>query len=220
MVIPNWLNKKISSQEIDKINAKILDIEQSTSIELVPMIVRRSSTVGHVALIVYLILCLVTVVASFVLYLFSSFDTPLLLSFELLLVFGNWLLAKSLAKHPVLQRFFTSLDDRQHQVRKRAEIEFLENRLTLLPDQNAVLLMISMMERQVQVIVGDGILAKIPLEAFNEVVEVVVSSLKTRSYGDSILSGMAKVHTILKEAFPKASVSESNDFADCLIVKE
>lgn len=220
MVIPKWINQKISARDIEQINLKIVEIEQRTSIELVPMIVRRSSTVGHVVTILYLLLCLCTLIASFILYLIAEVEIPSLISFEILFVILNWFLASWLSKKSFFQRLLTTVDDRVHQVSKRAEIEFLENRLTLLPNQNAVLLMISLMERQVQIIVGDSILKKVPLDEFEQVVKLVAQTLRQDGFADAFIGGMDRVCELLQKDFHRSTPNDPNDFVDCLIIKE
>ena len=56
MSIPNWLNAYLKPDGASNIKEAIREAESATSGEVVPMIVRRSSTIGHVPVIVLTLL--------------------------------------------------------------------------------------------------------------------------------------------------------------------
>ena len=47
---PKWIRSRLSSEDLKSIEEAVGKMEQKTSGEIVPMIVRRSSTVGHIPL--------------------------------------------------------------------------------------------------------------------------------------------------------------------------
>ncbi|MCJ8276142.1 MAG: hypothetical protein MJK18_04820, partial [Bdellovibrionales bacterium] len=54
----SWLKGHLDEEGAKKIEQAIIDAEKKTSGEIVPMIVRSSSTIGHVPIIVFSILLL------------------------------------------------------------------------------------------------------------------------------------------------------------------
>ena len=55
---PNWARQVLGDDGVERIETAIADAESSTSGEIVPILVRRSSTVGHVPLASFTLLLL------------------------------------------------------------------------------------------------------------------------------------------------------------------
>ena len=120
--LPRWARPILGSEGVERIETAIAEAESHTCGEIVPVLVRRSSTIGHVPVLALCLLWLLVLLP----------DLPGLQSE----VAGSslvWLLADllvaaiaalGLARLDVVQRLLTPGLDRVRQVDLRAQVEF------------------------------------------------------------------------------------------------
>ncbi len=215
--IPKWARAYLRPERVQLVEDAIRAAEGKTSGEIVPMIVRRSSTIGHVPVIL----------ACLLVTLFIIVDGP---GWQYELIGEHWawylvdtvlllLLSGQLAKIPLLQRLLTTSGDQALQVDMRAQIEFYQSNLHTTADATGVLLLVSLMEHRAVVLADKAIDAKVPKETWNEVIGVTIDGIKKGHVGLGLAAAIERCGDILATEFPIGE-DDVNELKDTLIIRE
>ncbi len=217
MDIPDWSKAYLKAERVELIVDAIKKAEAKTSGEIVPMIVRRSSTVGHVPVILL----------SLMVALFFALDGP----GRQADIFGEhwaWYLADIalltmvsalFARLHWVQRLLTTRSDQDDQVDMRAEIEFYESNIKNTKGATGIFLFASLMERRAVVLADKAVSDKVPKEAWQEVCDLLVGGIKRGNMGLAFSAAIAKCGEILAPEFP-IQPDDVNELKDQLIIKE
>lgn len=218
MEIPKWLKVSMSADELAKIEAAVQTAEAKTSGEVVPMIVHRSTTNGHVSIVLFLIFCALFFAYDLYKMQLDFFHWPLwiLLFFNLAIA---WLLSRLIAKIPFVERNLTSKNDQIHQVQQRAINEFYNHRVNHTENSTGILVFISLVEHRAVVLGDVPIASKIPQEKWQEVVDILILGIKRKSIGDGFVSAVEKAGEILSLHFPEPKHNH-DELPNKLIIKE
>jgi len=220
-----WIEKYLSESEIKDISKTVQDMELITTGEIVPMIVRRSSAVRHVPIILGLSFALLFFGIEFLglsgWYLGTSL--PFLyehwiyqILFLVLLLAIAWGLSHL---HPV-QRLLTSDQDEIEQVEKRAQLEFFLHQLHRTDKKTAVLLFISVMERRAVILADEGIAKSLPENTWEEVLKPLVGQLQKNQWSAGFQGAIRQSGDLLKKHFPAGSNHKpANEISNNLIIK-
>ena len=145
----------ISDENRIKIEEAVKAAEKKTSAEIVPVIVGRSSTIGHVFPLLFLFLSCLFLLSP----IWEGFNEiwggatlQRIFSFVILFVFA-W----GLSRLKFVQRFCVSKADMEQQAAQRAELEYSQRVLSRTKDQTGVLLMISLLEKRSFLIAEKGV---------------------------------------------------------------
>jgi len=214
---PNWARQVLGDDGAERIETAIADAESSTSGEIVPILVRRSSTVGHVPL------------ASFTLLLLCVFlsDLPARLS-ELGGPYGVWLgacwllaggLALAFSRLDAVQRMLTPRIDQMRQVDLRAQIEFYELEMSQTQDRTGILLFVSLMEHRAVVLADRSIAEKLDAKIWQELVDLMIQGVKRGDLAAGMTQAIQRCGELLSPYFPVAE-DDINELRDHLVVKE
>lgn len=218
----------VNESERQKISEAVLKAEEKTSGEIVPMIVMRSSVVGHVPVVLFLILSAITLAFSvptnlttyFELVGSSPFQAQL---YSVLSVLGLWvifwLLSVQLAKVNLLQRLFTSRGDLAFQVEERALLEFHQHHLAQTKSRTAVLIFISLMEQRAVILGDQAISKKLPPGTWDSILTEMISDIKKGHAGPGLTRAVEKCGQVLSEHFP-IQAGDRNEICNQLIIKE
>lgn len=217
MDIPKWARGYLRPERVQLVEDAIRAAEARTSGEIVPMIVRRSSTIGHVPVII----------ACLLLTLFIVADGP---GWQYELIGEHWawylvdtvvllLLSGQLARIPLLQRLLTTRDDQALQVDMRAQIEFYRSNIHSTSDATGVLLLVSLMEHRAVVLADTSIDAKVPDETWDKVVGLTTEGIKNGNVGLGLAAAIECCADILATEFP-AAPNDVNELHDTLIIRE
>lgn len=207
----------ISQEELNQIKNAVIAAEKKTSGEIVPIIVRRSSTIGHVPLV---IICLFSA-------LYFAFDIPywqreyvgdhwLWYIVDALIIFGVTLI---FSRIQWVQRNLVSQGDREEQVQMRAELEFYESNIKNTKSSTGILLFVSLLERRAVVLADSAINEKVKKETWTEVCETLVAGLRAGSMAKGFCGAIDKSQAILSSHFP-IQPDDTNELSDSLIVKD
>lgn len=196
---------KINEQ---KIIEAIRIAEKSTSAEIVPIIVKRSSTIGHVPLIVFLIFII----------LFLEFGSKNIYC-EIVEFFVSLLAAHFLAKLSFVQRFLTSNKDQRLQTHRRAEFEFYNLGMQKTKKATGVLIFVSLMERKAVILADKTISDKLPENTWAEALKVLIAGIKSHNVGEGIIKAIEHCSKILNAHFPPDK-DNPNEIADKVFIKE
>jgi len=217
MKIPKWSTSYFKPERVQLILDAIKVAESKTSGEIVPMIVRRSSTIGHVPIIllgVFIILFLALDVSAIQMeYLGESW---LWYIFDVIVIVG---LAVLLSRLTLLQRLLTSKADQEDQVDMRAEVEFYESGINKTQGATGILLFASLMEHRAVVLADQAISDKVPKETWSEICSLLISGIKNGNMGIAFSDAVKRCGDILAKEFP-IQPGDVNELKDHLIIKE
>ncbi len=217
MDIPNWAKKQLDKDSVQRIEQAIKAAETKTAGEIVPMIVRRSSTIGHVPL----------VLLSLLVALYMVFDGPGW-QYENLGAHWAWylvdtaaLLALStlLSRMPLVQRILTARDDQLAQVDMRAELEYYESNISHTKDATGVLLFVSLLEHRAIVLADRAVDERVDSEVWEDVCDLLVEGMKKGEVERGFIAAIERCGEILAAEFPAKS-DDTNELYDTLIIKE
>jgi putative membrane protein len=215
--IPKWARGYLKPERVQRVEAAVRAAEARTSGEIVPMIVRRSSTIGHVPVI---LACLL--VACFVIV-----DGP---GWQYEWIGEHWawylvdtvallLLSGQLARIPLLQRLLTTRADQALQVDMRAQIEFYQSNLHTTADATGVLLLVSLMEHRAVVLADEAISARVPDGTWDEVIGLMTDGIKKGNVGIGLAAAIERCGDILAAEFPIGE-GDVDELENTLIIRE
>ncbi len=206
--------KNLTTDELSQIEAAIGEAEKNTSGEIIPMIVRSSSAVGHMPLRNTIIMAL----TSTLIFLLFKFDEQICF----LILLGLWVffygISFLLARNLWVQRLLIPKFDQDIQVWRRARAEFIELHLARQSEKAAVLLFVSVMERKAIVLPGESVLEKTKPEDWQEVITDLLSGLRENQWKKAFVDGIECSGKILKRVCP--SSHPPGEFENRLIIKD
>lgn len=207
----------LSAEEKNQVSEAVRAAEAKTSGEIITMIVRRSSMLGHVvpqllSLIIIFILLLRIIIEQF----FHE------LPYEWIMIIGL-ILAAPLSlwfqRYAFIQRMLTPISDLSFEVFERAKLEFYESNIHKAKQDTGVLIFISLMERQCIVLAGEAIAKKMPKDTWQEVVSMAVTGIKNKKTAEGLVSAVELCGNILAQHYP-LQPGDKNEFPDAVIIKE
>ena len=211
-----WIKNFITDSEIKKIEAAIDRAEELTSGEIVPVIVTRSASVGHVPLTLTLLLTLVVVVAELP---FSEWlwVTPWawLWPVVLVVIYG---VAHFLAKLMWVQKIFVPERDEVEEVHQRAHLEFYANRVNRTQGGAGVLIFVSVMEKKAVVLADEALAQKVPKETWDQVVSDLGKKLHKGEWGEGFVDAIHTCGRHLQTHFPIQG-ARVNELKNHLVIK-
>ncbi|MBE8221295.1 MAG: hypothetical protein HAW60_01040 [Bdellovibrionales bacterium] len=208
-----WIKNYLSKKDFDKIEESVKQAELLTSGEIVPMIVKSSSTVGHVPIILFILSLLIVTLGKiyFELY-FSTYWIFVSVVFVLLFT-------KVLSSFNFVLRFFTTKQDQSSQVLLRAQLELETSNIKNTKDNTGVLIFVSLLEKQVCVLADKAISRHFKNEDWKVVVNLILKGLKNKNMAQGFEDGILKCGDLLKEKFP-IQKDDTNELENHLIIKE
>ncbi len=212
-----WIHKYLSTEDFKNIEDTISRVEEETCGEIVPVIVRRSSAVGHVPLTLTLLITLLVVVAEFPLkdWLWVR---PWVYAWPLLIVIF-FLLSLVLARSKWIQKVLVSEKDELQQVHQRAELEFYRNKINRTSEGTGILVFVSVMEKKAVILADEGISKKLPAETWNEILNQLKGQLGDGQWGSGFVEAIENCGKHLKTHFPMVSTVK-NELKNHLVVKD
>ena len=201
------LKKHIESKKIEQ---AIDDFESSCNFEFIPVIAERSSVVEHISWVlslIFLVGILGAIETVFAGPLHDSWISSL--PFYVSAPFIAFALGVLLDKSDLVDRFFISRRERTRQVQEKAERIFFKTQLNELKSQNALLLYISVMERQIVLFPDPRLKFEKMPEINQELLKILQISFKDRDFEDGLLKAIGHLKLKLSPHFAKQSKSEN-----------
>lgn len=216
--VPRWLRGRLLDSELHSVSEAVRKAELSTTGEIIPMIVSRSTSLGHLPLVWGLIL-------------FSLFQVWQVRAPDLLVGDMYWwltpgvfalclVLGYSISSLHFLQRWMISSEDQAHEVHERAELEFLRGRLQHPERKTGVLIFVSLLERRVVILADHGISQKISHTLWRDMVTALKSEIKEGRLGAGMNAAIASCGKVLTEHFPSVGQANPNEVCNELVLKE
>lgn len=215
--IDSWLKKYLDVEGLKEIEDSVACAEKSTSGEIVPVIVRSSSAVGHVPSMLFLI-------GMLAFTLVSLGQWPNLEWIHNWWVLPIWIcllvpLSGILCRLPYIQKLFISRSDAKMQAFHRANLEFYRSQIDQTQGSTGILLFVSLMERHAFVLADRGISEKLPSSTWDEVVSLLVEGAKKKDLATGFRQAIESCEEILKEHYP-IKEDGRNELRNHLIIKE
>ncbi|MNK07474.1 hypothetical protein D3C87_253890 [compost metagenome] len=213
----NWIDRYLSSADLTTIEESIKKAELHTNGEIVPVIVRRSSAVGHVPLSLTLLITLLIVIME-IPYSEWLWVKPWVWMWPILIVviyYFSYVLAQS----KFVQKIFVPERDEVDQVHRRAHLEFYLNRINRTKGGTGILLFVSVMEKKAVILADEGISKKLPNETWDEVLAELRTHLHDGKWAHGYEKAIERCGDLLKTHFP-ISGSLENELTNHLIIKD
>ena len=215
--LPGWARRALRNDGAERSEKAIAAAESGTSGEIVPLLVRRSSTVGHVPL------------ASFTLLLLCVFlfDLPGRMV-ELGGPYWVWLgacwlvaggLALGLSRLDIVQRWLTPRIDQARQVDLRAQVEFFELEMSQTQGRTGILLFVSLMEHRAVVLADRSIAELLDAGIWQELIDLMIEGVKRDDLAAGMIRAIERCGELLSPHFPIAD-DDANELRDHLVVRE
>ena len=215
--LPSWARSVLGNDGAERIESAIADAESRTSGEIVPILVRRSSTVGHVPLVSFTLLLLCVFLSDLPAHL-AELGGPYLAWLG-----ACWGLAGGLAlgvsRLDAVQRLLTPRIDQMRQVDLRAQLEFYELEMSQTQDRTGILLLVSRMEHRAVVLADHSIAEKLDAKVWQELVDLMIQGVKRGDLAAGMTQAIQRCGELLSPHFPIAS-DDINELRDHLVVKE
>ncbi len=212
-----WAQRVLGADGATRIEAAVAEAEASTSGEIVPVLVRRSSTVGHVPLVSFTLLLLCVYLSDLPAYL-AGLGGP-----HWAWLAACWgiaaLLAMALTRLDAVQRMLTPRTDQSEQVELRAEVEFYELEMGQTRGRTGVLLFVSLMEHRAVVLADRAIAEKLDAKIWQEPVDLMIQGVKQGDLAGGMALAVQRCGQLLSPHFPIAE-DDSNELRNHLVVKE
>lgn len=195
---------KLAAEERERIKLAVHAAEQHTNAEIVPMIVSRSGLyrdVQHRSGLILALSTLTILLTTEILWLpwgwHASNAAWLVLATILAYGAGVWLGACD----PLI-RLLTPTDRMRHKVRLRAERAFAQHAISQTRERTGVLILVSLLERQVFVLPDQPLFQRVPMERWSQVVQSAVDRLKTGDIVGGLCQGIETCGLLLAEICP------------------
>lgn len=215
--IPKWLAGSFSEKDFTLVEEAIQKAEEKTSGEIVPVIVKSSSTTAHIPLVLFFIFT--TIYLGLGLTSVINEDWFENLWFTIASVVLMWSLSRGFAGLMLVQRLLTPKGDQKHQVENRALLEFYESGLQNTEHQTGVLIFISLMEHQAVVLADQRIASHHGPETWQDMIQLVVEGIKEQSVASGLVRGIQICSDILEKSFP-IQENDENELPNHLVIKE
>jgi putative membrane protein len=202
--------KSLRSINTKKISSAIADFENQVDFEFVPVIATKSSYVEHIQWILSLIF-LLFFVGSMDLFFHDTWDNKtLFFIFSPLVAIA---LGTLLDKSDLVDRFFISKREQVRQVQEKAERIFYLKKLHQVESKNALLLYISIMEKQI-ILLPDPDLSGAQKELLNQLsikaLKILQQNFKAKEYEIGLTDTIQMLKSELADTFPKGPSTKNH----------
>lgn len=204
------LSQKMNSERISK---AIENFEKEIDFEFIPVIAKKSSSIEHVHWMISLVL-LILFVGAIDYFFQNSYDSKTLYFLAtppIVILLGVWL-----SRSNAIVRLFISKHERYRQAHEKAERIFFKKKLYETKSHNALLLFISVLERQI-ILLPDPKSNIENMKQINEKILVLLQeSFKKDEFEQGILSVLELLRAELMNKHQKISETP-NQFSNTLI---
>ncbi len=209
----------LTNEERARVEAAVQVVEQHTSAEIVPMIVGRSGLyreAQHRAglLVALLVLtALLTIETAWLPWGWHAANAVWLLAATMLAYsFGAWS-----GTWPFIIRLLTSRERMRQKVQLRAERAFAQHGIARTREHTGLLLMVSLLERQVYVLADQSLGNRISGAQWQDVVAVIVERMKVDDLVGGLCRGIEASGVLLARACPPGKGDNPNELSNVVI---
>jgi putative membrane protein len=202
---------KLKDSDRQKIAAAVKKAESRTSGEIVTSFIQQSYDYAVYELVF-------AIVVSFLYFIFMLFfiseielwlqsrfwnySSAHLIAFYGFTIFIWGTVLYFLANIAFLDRLIVPRKVMKRKVHERALLHFLDSGIAETRDRTGILIFISLMEHRVELLADRGINEKIDPNQWQEIVDKIVSGVKSGSFTDSLIQAVEDCGKLLAEYFP------------------
>jgi putative membrane protein len=135
----------------------------------------------------------------------------------LLGVIAAYLTGSYAGSFPPFVRFFVPAERMSFKVRRRAELAFYEHGLHKTRDGTGILIMVSLLERRVQVLADKAIHDRVPPGTWDKLVQDLIQGVTEGRPTDALCRAIEQCGNLLAEHFPIQPGDNPDELADDLI---
>lgn len=209
----------LSEDERASVEVAVQEAERHTSAEIVPMIVGQSGLyreahhrAGLLCAVVALT-TLLTIETAWWPWGWHASNAVWLLGVTVLAYsIGAWI-----GTFPAVLRLFTSRERMRHKVQMRAERAFAQQGLARTRERTGLLLMVSLLERQVYVLPDQALRARVSGDQWQDIVSVVVERVKVGDLAGGLCRGIKASGVLLARAFPSRDGDNPDELPNAVI---
>lgn len=212
-----WLDRFLTDEDITKISQAVHGAEEKTTGEIVPVIVHRSSAIGHVPLSLTLIFLLIIMFFEFP-WKDILFVAPWIYLWPLLAIV-LYVFSYFLSRSHIIQRILVPNFDEASQAFRRAQLEFYLNGVNDTKQATGILIFVSVMERRAVILADKGIAERIPPEAWQVLVDKLSQRLRKGEWSAGFQDCISECGVILTAHFPRNDEAH-NELRNDLVIKE
>ena len=205
--------KFFSEEEKERIRQAVVAAEQKTSGEIVPMVVSASARYTEVELLGLIVgLGIATLAAAF-------YANPWGRDFVYLWPILGAGAGFFVCRIPWIKRRLLSRRRVDEAVLQRSLAIFTAEGLHQTRDHTGILIFVSLLEHEVEVLADRGINEKVPQGTWDEVVGIVTAGLKSSQGGDAFCKAIERCGAVLSEHFPR-SPDDKDELSNRLVTGE
>ena len=203
-----------TEEEKEKIRSAVARAEAQSSGEIVPMVVDRS---GHYSEFPMIGSVLLTFFAAVLLLTIRQKISAIQLLAVELLVF--WLSFLAIRRSPRIWVWLIPDRLMEGVVRRRAEEAFYEHRLHETRDKTGVMILLSLLEKRVQLLADRGIHDKVSPEEWRRLVDQIARGMKKGQNCEAFCGAIEACGRLLALHFPKKG-DDTNELPDEMVVEK
>jgi putative membrane protein len=206
------VEKLFSEAEKERIRQAVTAAEQNTSGEIVPVVVNASARYTEVELLGLVIGLGIGTFAA------AIYAEPWGHDFVYLWPMLGALAGFLLGRTPWVKRNLSSRHRLNEAVRERALASFTAEGLHYTRDHTGIMIFVSLLEHDVEVLADKGINEKVPQGTWDEVVQIVTAELNAGRACDGFSKAVERCGAILAEHFPRTA-DDKDELANRLITE-
>lgn len=203
----------------ETVRARVMGLEAARGVEVVTALIARSDSYPEVPWKAFALGVSVAALAATIAALlepeWSEFHAVAETAIAVLL--AGSLLALATVWIAPLARVFIPAGRREGEARQYAQALFLEHELHRTRRRDGILILLSLLERQVVVLADRGVSEKVGQAALDQVVAAVTAALSRADVADALLAGLARLDEILAQHGFTAPPGDTNELADAVI---
>ncbi|MCI5071322.1 hypothetical protein MRY82_00055 [bacterium] len=211
---PLWIQGWVKDNFSQAIEQAVMDAEKKCALDFFPVVVKSSSTLGHVFPLLSLVFLS--------LYLGAVFFIPLpnigvwTGGMHALLMTILIILAYSLSENIGLARRLTAKNDQAYSVEQAARLAYFEHGIDQHP---SILIYVSLMERQIVLLCNQDVQIKIKQVLFEQVLAEALPLLKHKKLQKALCQSINGLSIALAENFPLGEKPHSNALNNKVVIK-
>ena len=209
----------LSEADRERIRQAVHAAEQHTRAEIVPMIVARSGLYRDARHWAGLIAALTTLAALLTIEFswlpwgwHASNAAWLIVAVMLAYAGGAWV-----GSWPPVVRLLTSSTRMRHKVMLRAERAFAQHAISQTRERTGVLILLSILERQIYVLPDRSLTGLVPAERWKQVVQAAVERLRGGDIAGGLSHAIHACGVVLADACPARPGDNPNELPDQII---
>lgn len=210
--VPSWAKVYLTNDQQKEIVELIKSVETKTNGELLPVIANKSTVAPFLFYFNLSIAIVLVLILDSLLYMYTSFS----LNSYIYSLLAAPVLAIAMGRSERWFRFIVPTAYQKQCVHERAMLSFYHNITEQTQFQTGVLIYISLLEHQVEILADKSIAKKLPPETWQKIVDKFIAKIKAGEFYEGLKQSLIDSSVHLEEHFPKTSGNE-NEIHDIVI---